>query len=108
MMMMMMMMMMLFHPDLAPPNLCCCCCYCYCCYCCWPCWQGEEDASVAAAAREICAGGGLSLLCIDADSKDAGLGMSAPPQEFTSDVALDDMYVPPALLLLLLLSAATL
>ena len=88
-----MMVVVLLHPDLAPPNLCCCCCYCY-----WPCWQGEEDASVAAAAREICAGGGLSLLCIDADSKDAGLGMSAPPQEFTSDAALDDMYVPCRLL----------
>ena len=53
------------------------------------------DMSIAAAAREIRAGGGLSLLCVDADSKDAGLGMSAPPPEFTSDRALDDMYVPP-------------
>eukprot|EP01036_Dinobryon_divergens_P022612 gene22612-30885_t len=52
---------------------------------------GDISLAIAAAAREIRAGGGLSLLCVDADSKDAGLGMSAPPPEFTSDQALDDM-----------------
>ena len=60
---------------------------------------GDISLVIAAAAREIRAGGGLSLLCVDADSKDAGLGMSAPPPEFTSDQALDDMYQPPSLCL---------
>jgi hypothetical protein len=36
------------------------------------------------AVRDMAAHGGLSLLVLDADSKDPGLGISAPPLSFTS------------------------
>mmetsp|Transcript_23781 Transcript_23781/g.34043 ORF Transcript_23781/g.34043 Transcript_23781/m.34043 type:complete len:701 (+) Transcript_23781:295-2397(+) len=53
--------------------------------------QLKETPEMLSACREIASQGGLKLLCIDADSKDPGLGMSAPPKAFTSDQALRDM-----------------
>ena len=66
-------------------------------------YDGGEDSNSAVAARtmgglESRSGSGLSLLCIDADSKDSSLAMSAPPVEFTSDQCLDDMSAYPTAL----------
>ena len=52
----------------------------------------QETPEMLVACRELASQGGLKLLCIDADSKDPGLGMSAPPKAFTSNQALRDMY----------------